>query len=112
MNQGGKQLSFFETVRREMRLKNYSHKTIKAYMSALRSFVRYFRPRHPRQLSDEDIRNYLLHLIVKQKLAASTINQVFNALRLLYVDLYKKPFVIGALPRPQKDKKLPDVLNE
>ncbi len=40
------------------------------------------------------------------------MNQVFNALRFLYVELYNKPFVIGRLPRPQKEKKLPDVLNE
>lgn len=37
---------------------------------------------------------------------------MFNALRFLYVELYDKPFVIGRLPRPQKEKKLPDVLNE
>jgi len=29
----------------------------------------------------------------------------------LYVDLYKKPFVIGSLPRPWKEKKLPDILS-
>ncbi len=104
--------TFFDTVRREMRLRNYSQKTIKAYLSCLRSFVRYFYPRHPRTLSEDDVRNYLLHLLIKEKHAASTVNQVFNALRLLYVDLYKKPFVIGSLPRPQKEKKLPDVLNE
>lgn len=37
---------------------------------------------------------------------------MFNALRFLYVELYKKPFVISSLPRPQREKKLPDVLNE
>ncbi len=35
-----------------------------------------------------------------------------NALRFLYAALYEKPFVIGKLPRPLKEKKLPDVLNE
>jgi site-specific recombinase XerD len=50
--------------------------------------------------------------LVERRLVASTVNQVFNALRLLYVDLYKKPFVIAELPRPQKGKKLPDVLSE
>lgn len=107
-----KRQGLFETVRRELRLRNYSLKTIKAYISSLRKFVRYFHPRHPRELIDDDIRNYLLHLLIKEEQAASTVNQVFNALRLLYVDLYKRPFVIGSLPRPLKEKKLPDVLNE
>lgn len=102
---------FYETVRREMRLRNYRHKTIKSYLSWLRSFVKYFRPRHPRELSNEDIRNYLIHLLDERKLAASSVNQVFSALRFLYVDLYDKPFVIDELPRPQKEKKLPDILN-
>ncbi len=103
---------FYTTVRKEMLLRNYSHKTIKAYVSCLRSFVRYFRPRHPRDLGQEDIRNYLLHLLVDERCSGGTANQVINALRLLYVDLYKMPFVIGSLPRPQKEKKLPDVLSE
>ena len=112
MTNTGNKAGFYETVRRELRLRNYSHKTIKAYLSCLRSFVRYFQPRHPRDLSNEDIRSYLLHLLTDEKQAAGTVNQVFNALRLLYVDLYDMPFVIGKLPRPQKERKLPDVLSE
>ncbi|MBI5019937.1 MAG: tyrosine-type recombinase/integrase [Ignavibacteriales bacterium] len=104
--------NFYETVRREMRLRNYSYKTIKAYISNLRSFIKYFSPKHPRDITEEDIKKYLLHLIMNQKLAASTVNQVFNALRFLYVELYKKSFVIGAIHRPMREKKLPDVLNE
>ncbi len=105
-------LPFYSTIRRELRLRNYSHKTIKAYTSCLRSFVAYFRPRHPRDLHETDISNYLLYLLSEKGQASGTVNQVFNALRLLYVDLYKKPFVIGTLPRPQKGRKLPDVLND
>lgn len=106
------QPKLFETVGREMRLRNYSPKTIKSYMSCLRSFIVYFRPRHPRDLTETDIRNYLLYLINEKRFAEGTVNQVFNALRLLYVDLYQRAFVIGSLPRPRKAKKLPDVLNE
>ncbi len=51
-------------------------------------------------------------MIEEKKLAAGTINQVFNALRFLYVELYKMPYIIGKLPRPMKEHKLPDVLNE
>ncbi len=107
-----KAVGFFETVRRELRLRNYSHKTIKANVSCLRSFVRYFHPKHPRELTNDDVRKYLLHMIEVQGRAAGTVNQVFNSLRFLYVELYEKPFVIGSLPRPRKDSKLPDVLSE
>jgi len=103
---------FYETVRRELRLRNYSHKTLKAYLSCLRSFVAYFKPKHPRQITEADLRKYFLYLIEEKKMAAGTVNQIFNALRFLYVELYNTPFVIGKLPRPMKEQKLPDVLNE
>ncbi|HAB54501.1 MAG TPA: recombinase XerC [Ignavibacteriales bacterium] len=51
-------------------------------------------------------------MIEEKKLAAGTVNQVFNALRFLYVELYNTSFVISKLPRPMKEHKLPDVLNE
>jgi integrase/recombinase XerD len=104
--------TLFEVLAQEMRLRNYSHKTIKAYRSCIRSLADYFAPRHPRDLTNEDIRRYLLHLIDEQHLAASTVNQVFNALRFLYVELYKRPFVIGSLPRPKKPMKLPVTLSQ
>lgn len=104
--------TLWQKVREELRLRNYSPKTIKSYISCLRSFVRYFRPRHPRDLTGEDIRQYLLHLIEKKGFAASTVNQVFNALRFLYVELYSMPFRISEIPRPKSAKKLPIVLSQ
>ncbi|MFN0159010.1 MAG: site-specific tyrosine recombinase/integron integrase [Bacteroidota bacterium] len=101
-----------ETVRQEMRLRNYSHKTIKAYLSCLRMFIRHIHPKHPREACDADLRTFILYLIEREQYASSTINQVINALRLLYVDLYGRPMVLGKLPRPKKERKLPVVLSE
>jgi integrase/recombinase XerD len=107
-----KKNGFYETVRREMRLRNYSHKTIKSYVSCLRSYVTYIKPKHPRDANESIIKDYLLHLIEEKKFTASTVNQVFNALRFLYIELYKMPFTIGSLPRPKKEKQLPVVLSQ
>lgn len=104
--------TLFQVLTEELRLRNYSPKTIKAYKSCIRSLATHFSPRHPRDLTNEDIRSYLLHLIDQQHLAASTVNQVFNALRFVYVELYKRPFVIGSLPRPRKPMKLPVTLSQ
>ena len=40
------------------------------------------------------------------------MNQVFNALRFLYVELYKMSFRIGSIPRPKKARRLPIVLSQ
>jgi hypothetical protein len=44
---------FYEKVRRELRLRNYSYKTIKSYISCLRSFVKHFSPKHPRDITEK-----------------------------------------------------------
>jgi site-specific recombinase XerD len=107
----GRPPGLLETVRRELRLRNYSLKTIKAYVSCLRLFIRWIQPRHPREATDQDLRAFVLHLIEREKYAVSTVNQVVNALRLLYVDLYKRPMILGQLPRPKRERKLPVVLS-
>lgn len=102
----------FETVRSEMLLRNYSRTTIKTYLSCIRSLVAYFRPHHPRELSNEDLRNYLTHLITVKQFRASSINQAINALRFLYVELYHRPMEVSDLPRPKRERRLPEVLSE
>jgi len=101
----------FEVLTEELRLRNYSAKTIKAYKSNVRMFVRYFHPRHPRELREEDIRRYLIHLITEKELSAGTVNQVYNSLKFLYEGLYEREFMFSGLPRPLKERKLPDVLS-
>jgi site-specific recombinase XerD len=110
MQKGGKTL--FAVLAQKLKLRNYSHKTLKAYRSCLRSFIAYFSPRHPRELTNEDVRSYLLYLFEKKKLAATSVNQAFNAIRFLYVELYKMPFIIDEVPRPGKERKLPPVLSQ
>ena len=102
----------FEVLRREMKLRNYSHKTLTAYRSCLRGVISFFSPRHPRELTGSDVRRYLLHLIEEEGFAPGTINQVFNAIRFLYVELYKTPLVIDGIPRPLKEEKLPTILSQ
>jgi len=95
-----------------MRLRNYSYKTIKSYLSCLRAFVNYFKPVHPRNILNDEIKKYLLYLIEDKKQKTSSINQMINALRFLYIELYKIPLIINSIPRPKKQKKLPDILSQ
>ncbi|MCL4538090.1 MAG: site-specific integrase [Bacteroidetes bacterium] len=107
----GKAPGLFEVLEREMRLRNYSNKTFKSYRSHLREFTKYISPRHPRALNEQDVRDYLLHLLEDRKLTAGTVGQVISALRFLYVELYKRPMAIAGIPRPLKVQKLPVILS-
>lgn len=99
-------------LRRLMRLKNYSHKTIKSYLSCLRTFTKFFERSHPRNLTGEEIRTFLLHLMDVEEFSAASINQMINAIRFYYVEYLKKPLIVGDIPRPRNVKKLPSVLDK
>ncbi len=101
----------FQVLRDELRLRNYSPQTIKAYISNLRGFVRFIQPVHPRDATDEHIRKYLLHLIEVKRSPAGTVNQVYNSLKFVFEQLYDRRFSFRGLPRPRQERKLPDVLN-
>ncbi len=100
-----------QVMREELRLRNYSPRTIKAYLSCVRAFARHIAPRLPRDASVEHIRGYLLYLLDEKESPAGTVNQVYNALRFLYEELYQRPMVIRDLPRPKKERRLPVVLS-
>jgi integrase/recombinase XerD len=101
-----------EMLRRELRIRNYSPKTIKSYESCVHSVATHFAPRRLRDLTDEDIRKYLLHQIEAKNLSAGMISQILFALRFLYVEIYKRPLALGEIVRPKKDRRLPVVLSQ
>lgn len=104
------QTQLFEVLNSQLKLRDYSPKTIRAYLGQLRGFVRYFHARHPQELTGEDIRGYLLHL-VQSDLSRSAVDQALNALRFLYSEMYHQPFDLRHIPRPKIQHKLPVVLS-
>jgi len=104
--------SLLDALEQEMRLRGYSQKTIKAYKSCLRAFIRYVAPEHPKSVSVEKVREFLLHLIEEKEYAPSTVNQVINALRFMYVVLYKTGMTLEEIPRPRRVRGLPVVLSQ
>jgi site-specific recombinase XerD len=103
--------SFFQLYERELKLRNYSPKTIKTYSSLLGKFIRHFHPLDPRNISPSLIKEYLYLLLTKEHVCSATIDQTINALRFLYVDVFKVKFNFGEIARPRSEKRLPVVLS-
>ena len=93
----------------DLRLKNFSSKTIKVYVAAVAKFAKHF-GRSPDQLSQEDVRAYLIHLM-DRGLARSTAVVARNALRHLYTNTLGRPDCLEKLPRPKREQRLPVVLS-
>lgn len=100
-----------EILRRELKIRNYSPKTIATYTSCIRSFADHFSPRNLEELSDEDIRRYMLHQIEVKKLSAGSVSLALNALRFLYTEIYRRPFVVRGIEHPRRGRPLPVVLS-
>jgi len=99
-----------DIVSRQLRIRNYSPKTIKLYKNILLDFARYMK-KPLRDINNEEINLYLAHLVDERKVSAARINQAVSALKFLYGELYGKKAIVDDFVRPRKDRKLPKVLN-
>ncbi|MFQ6084088.1 MAG: site-specific integrase [Candidatus Aminicenantia bacterium] len=91
-----------EVVVKELKLKGYSQKTRKAYLHHIERFIRYFL-KDPRQLDESHIREYILHLIDKEKVSRAYHDQAVSAIKFLYDRVLNMPKMVGNLPRPKKE---------
>jgi integrase/recombinase XerD len=94
----------------ELVLRGCSPRTQEAYVSAVYHLAKYYR-RSPDQISDSEVRAYLLYLAQTKKLAASSRNQATSALRFFYATVLGRPVdqVVRVLPRVRQVVKRPRV---
>jgi integron integrase len=69
---------------RLMRLQHYSPRTEQSYLSWVKRFRSHVGSKLPRQLTADDLRSFLSHLAVADKVASATQKLAFNALLFLY----------------------------
>ena len=62
-------------------IKRYSKNTVKTYSSCFLKFRLFFKHQKLETLNKEEIKRFLLHLIEKEKVSASTQNQYINAIK-------------------------------
>jgi len=97
-----------DIILREMSLRNYSQKTIKAYTRVVKDVFSFYK-KPPRDLSEEEIKNFL-YSKQKQGLSSQTIALCANALNFLYTGIYKRPNY-NKIHHPKQTKRLPTILS-
>ena len=105
--------ALLEQVRQICRLKHFSLKTEKAYLTWIRRFILFNKKRHPKEMGEEEISKYLTFLADKANVSASTQNQAFSAILFLYRDVLEINLSkIDHIHRPRRSSKLPVVFTK
>lgn len=100
-----------DQVRDVMRLKHYSLRTERTYCDWIERFIRFHHLRHPCEMAEREVGEFLTDLVRNGNVTASTQNQALSALLFLYKQVLKQE--IGWLEKVQRAKKparLPVVL--
>jgi integron integrase len=106
-------LRLLDQVSEVARFKHYSIRTEQSYRQWVRRFVLFHQKRHPREMGEAEIRQFLSHLASAQKVAASTQNQALNALVFLYSQVLHQPIGdLGEIERAKRPARLPVVLSK
>lgn len=104
-------MKLLTVVRRQLRLRHYSHRTETAYTHWIRRFVKFHGMRHPSELGAPHVTAFLSGLAVERGVSAATQNQALAALLFLYGTVLGAPVGwLGELVRAKKPTRLPVVL--
>jgi integron integrase len=104
-------MKLLDLVRHTIRVKHFSYRTEKAYVYWVERYIRYHGIRHPNTMGTAEVEQFLTHLAVDGRVAASTQNQALGALLFLYRDVMQME--IGALNavRARRPERVPLVLS-
>lgn len=94
-------------LKQEMKLRNFSQKTITSYLYYTNNILKYAN-KGPKMIRSEDVREYLVYLAKNR--SASTLNIVYSALKFYFEKILRRKFFVS-IPRAKQDKKLPVVLS-
>jgi integron integrase len=108
----GKEKKLLDQMRDVMRLKHYSLRTERTYCDWVERFIRFHKLRHPREMGEMEVAEFLTDLARNGQVAASTQNQALSALLFLYQQVLKQEIGwLQGVERARKPARLPVVLS-
>jgi len=100
---------WLDGLEKELAARKYSPRTIEAYIHYNEEFLK-FSGKNPHEVENDDVKDYLFHLVGEKEVSTSTLNTAINALKFYYGEVLKRRFAYE-IKRQKKDKKLPVVLS-
>ena len=107
------QSPFLNDIHDFMLVRRYSKRTIKTYITWIRSYINFHDKQHPSEMGKPDVVAFLTYLAVERKVAASTQSLALNALAFLYNKFLNLPLKdMDDYKRARAQKKIPTVLTQ
>jgi site-specific recombinase XerD len=96
----------------QLQLKAYSKSTIITYRNEFIQLLKLLKDKPVDALSVEDLKRYMSHVLVKERISESTAHSRLNALKFYFEQVLGREKFFWEIPRPKKVQKLPKVISE
>ena len=106
-------MRLLERVIQAIRVRHYSLRTEEAYVCWIKRFIKFHKNRHPNEMGEPEITQFLTYLATQRHVAASTQNQALSAILFLYQHVLQKELPwLDDVVRAKKPKRIPVVLSK
>ena len=79
-----------DQVRQIIRVKHYSIRTEESYINCIKRFIFFHNKKHPIEMGEKEVGEFITHLANNEKVSASTQNQALCAIVFLYKNVLEK----------------------
>ncbi len=105
-------MKLLDQVRMVIRTRHYKYTTEQTYVAWIKRYILFHGKKHPTEMGDKEVSEFLSHLAMNKNVAASTQNQALNAIVFLYKHVLDRPLGdFSQFDRAKRPKNLPTVLS-
>jgi integrase len=97
-------------MKEDLLLKAYSPNTMRSYLRCARHFAKHYM-RSPEEMGEQEVRDFLLHLVRDRQASPATLDMYVCALKFLYNITLKRPEVVKGISHPKRPQTLPVILS-
>ena len=103
-------VKLMDELRLLMRSRQLAYSTEKTYLHWIRSFIRYHKMRHPKEMGEAEVDEYLSWLAARRQVAPATQAIVLNALVFMYRHYFQHDLGELNFRRARPRRRIPQVL--
>lgn len=103
---------FLESIRHIIRTMHYSIQTEKTYLLWIKRFILFNQKRHPKDMGEEEVSNFLTHLAVDRNVTSSTQNLALCSIVFMYKHVFQRELtLLAGTIRAKTPTRVPTVLS-